>query len=123
MANEKLNAKIELIRIDKKSEKDKKTGKSKAGKEWTMWPVSIQSGGIWYQAALFSETEYKKFQELKQDKSIYLKTFVEEYDGKQYNKFEFLKDVDKQEVRIQRLEKFMSFYFEQYPEAKQLFDR
>ena len=121
--NEKLNVKIELIRVDKKTEKPSKSGTSKAGKSWTMWPVGIQSGGIWYNASIFSTTEYKKFTELKTDKSIYLKTFVEEYEGSQYNKFEFLKDADKLELRISRVQKFMKFYFEQYPEEKILFDK
>lgn len=120
--SDKLNEQIQLIRIDKKTEKEKKTGTSSGGKSWEMWPVGIQAGGVWYNASLFNEADHKKFQALKEDKSIYLKTFVEEYQGKQYNKFEFLKDSDKLQLRIERLEKFMKFYFDRNPEEKTLFD-
>lgn len=123
MANEKINERIELVRIDTKQEKDVKKGQNKQGKDWTMWPVSIKSGDVWMNGAFFKEEDINKFRELREDKSIYLKLWEEEYNGNHYTKFGFLTKTDQLEIRLKRLETFMQVAFEKLPELKELFNQ
>jgi len=111
--------KIELIRIDFKKENDVKSGVAKNGKQWKMYPVSIKSGDVWYSGSFFKEEEITKFRSLSIDKSIYLKVWEEEYNGKTYNKFKFLDKSDQLEIRIKRLEEFMSLVLEENQELKE----
>lgn len=113
---------METLKIDKLNIGETKSGNTK-GKDWTLYPVSIQSNGKWYNGAVFNKEDLEHIQDVGEGGSIDVIIYQEEYKGKTYNKFKLPKKSDitehtiKQlEQRVKELEKFAKFYFKQNPE-------
>ena len=87
--------------LEKVDFKDKKSGETK-GKAWSFIPVGIRINGKWYNGAIFDE---KLLETLKEGQKVDLVLYQEEYKEKMYDKFKFPTESDKQNSRIERLEK------------------
>jgi hypothetical protein len=102
------NSKIEKVMIDFKQVKEPKTG-VKNGREWKMTPISIKVGEVWYNGSCFKDEQVEEFNNLNTDKQVYIKTWVEEYNGNQYNKFALLNEQEKMQLKLDELLLFYKF--------------
>lgn len=87
--------------IEKINIGEKKSGETK-GKKWSFTPVGVRINGKWYNQSFFKEEDVDT---LKEGQKVDLVLYQEEYKGKMYDKFKFPTEVDKQNSRIERLEK------------------
>ena len=103
--------------LEKVDFKDKKSGETK-GKAWSFIPVGIRINGKWYNGAIFDETMLGT---LIEGQKVELVLYQEEYKEKMYVKFRFSKEVDKQNSRIERLEKGLKALYDS-PKIKALLE-
>jgi len=109
MANERINEQTELLQIEQKKVGEVKSGTNSKGKQWSLTQVSIKAGGVWYNGAIFDQKELEEFKAISEDKQHYFKTWLEEYQGSQYNKFALLKETDKLQLKVDELMTFRRF--------------
>ena len=103
--------------LEKVDFKDKKSGETK-GKAWSFIPVGIRINGKWYNGAIFDETMLGT---LIEGQKVELVLYQEEYKEKMYDKFKFPTESDKQNSRIERLEKGLKALYDS-PKIKELLD-
>lgn len=71
-----------------------------------MWQVGINTAEHgWINAAIFNEPEKDKIANLKDDDTLHLEIYDEEYQGKVYKKFRLPKKIDLLELRVIEIEK------------------
>ncbi len=122
MVNEKLNIRLETVKIlqvDVKEAKQIQSGKNQ-GKDF--WGIGIKTEDGWMNTTAFSPEDRDQYAAL-QDKTADLSVWEEEWKDKHYTKCGFPSKTDILELRIQELEKitkrqskFIRFYCEQNPE-------
>lgn len=103
--------------LEKVDFKDKKSGETK-GNAWSFIPVGIRISGKWYNGAIFDE---KLLETLKEGKKVELVLYQEEYKEKMYDKFKFPTESDKQNSRIERLERGLKKLYDS-PKIKELLE-
>jgi len=89
--------------IEQISTADIKTG-VKNGRSWSMTPVGLKIGGLWYNSGVFQDAQLKLLND-SVGKEIELELYEEEYEGKMYKKFRFPNRMVQLEERIAALEK------------------
>ena len=90
--------KIEAVNIG-----DVKTGE-KNGRKWSLTPCGLKINGLWHNASFFNEKEIERFKTIQQNDDVDLILYKEEHNGKEYNKFKFLTQIDMLERRVDKLE-------------------